>query len=432
MSVSQGAFPRSRFDAKPFRAVSFALAVALGALPVVTAQEDPEAEKQPAVVGPQGPGGETPEAGAATESPVAEASTPSTGTPSEAAQLASFLTVRRPALPLRGRPLEAVPGFPGELAVGDIVWADGPVDNDFQPVRIPGGVMGYVHSRFVELQPDGRVRVDDSGVPLRHQPKGGIAPIVTLTRGAELWIVGDEEGGWLKVREPGRRVYLPADAVSPAPTDATSKAVVDDAKARAEGLTQAYLDHLANLTALAEAREMRQKQAAEIRREFNSVILADPSSEDWAPLKADLREWLAAASPEEPDYRGLENLRDRILDQERVQKRIEKLEVEQIEWERDLDDALEVVDIGRPKPSPMSDYEQGYLRADRSIFSGVRYWLERGGKEICVVTCDNGRYSLEDFVDHHVAVNTMGRENPADESISIDVARHRAIYVLGR
>lgn len=392
--------------------------------------------ENPSVIGGQEAAPQDPEASEGSEAGIAEAAgelaatAPESATVDATRETPDFFQVRRSGLPLRGLPIEQVPSFPGELAVGDVVWADGPVQNDYQPVRLPGGAMGFVHSRFVEVDDDGRVRVEDGGIPLRHMPAGGSVPIVMLTRGTELWIVG-REGEWLEVREPARRIFLPADALVAAPTDSTSKRAVDDAKSRAEARTAAYLEAQRVLHAQAEARKARVDQAEALRQRVLRESDKDTLEQNWGPISADIVSWLSAADPNEANYafvsgqlkdvKIFESLHNSAMAEQRLLEQKEIL----VEENKPLIDAIE------PERRPLSDYEQGWLRVERPVFGETTFWLESGGQKKWRLQCSSGRYALEDFEGHHVAVKRGSSEMPEGQSRVLDLTEARAIYVLG-
>jgi hypothetical protein len=263
------------------------------------------------------------------------------------------------------------------------------------------------------------VRTKGTKVAFRYRPQTGEAPVTQLEEGTVLNVIG-EDADWWHVRVPGLEAWVAeAEVQAGDQTDATLAARYDEWRAQQKGEIDARL-------AAIEAAKKRAEQdkadlaALQLIQDAFAAELAKPvKQQQFEPIDQALTKFGETLAPESSAVPAIESLRKRI------------------ETQRWIAEATIVRDQ-KPEPVPTApppvedELERfqsiGWLRYESRLVGPGIYYLEKGGRRQCLVSCNTGRYDLSLFVDREVGV--IGpRRRPVSESLSVLDAER--VEVLG-
>ncbi|MBL8728757.1 MAG: hypothetical protein JNM25_10030 [Planctomycetes bacterium] len=367
--------------------LSFVLALSLLVGATATAQE----------AGGEVPPGDTPPA------PVVEAQAPAAA----AQQLGRVVADK---VSLRCWPsTAAVPPVFEDVLVKDQVVALGRSENGFRQVLPPLGPIGYVSRKFAEADADGRVKTKGTKVAFRYRPRSSEAPVTLLEDATELHVI-EEQADWYRCRVPTIEAWVAENEVQVG--DAADAALIAGYAAwqqqqQAEIATR--LEGIAAAKRLAAQNELDLQQVRVIEQAFAQELTKTVTEQSFDPLDQALDKLTATLSPESAAQSAVQGLRKRI------------------ETQRWIAEATAVRDskpatVPPPPPEPKDELARfqsiGWLRYERRLGGPGIYYLEKGGRRQCLVSCNTGRYDLSLFVDREIGLSGP-RRHPATETLSV-------------
>ena len=338
------------------------------------------------------------------ETPPASAPAPAPAAPP---QLGRVLTEK---VALRCWPGTAAqpPVFEDVLEKDQVVML-GRTENGFRAVVLPLGPVGYVSRKFSEAASDGTVKTKGTKVAFRYRPRSSEAPVAQLEDHTVLHVVS-EEPDWYRVRVPSVEAWVPeADVQIGDQADQALAASYAEWKAKQEAEVQARLDTIA-AAKKQEVQNQADLAALKLVEDAFTAELAKPIKEQsYDPLNQALETLVGTLAAESAAKPQAETLKKRI------------------ETQRWIAEATIVRDakpepVAALPPEPKDDLEKfqsiGWLRYERRLGGPGVYYLEKGDRRQCLVSCNTGRYDLSLFVDREVGL--MGpRRRPAAESLSV-------------
>lgn len=287
--------------------------------------------------------------------------------------------------------------FDDTLAQGTVV-ALGRSERGYRQILMPLGPTGYVHKDFTTAPADGKVKSKGTLVSFRYRPKSGEAPTARLEENTELIVVG-ELPEWWRVHTTAVEAWLPDASVQVAPAvtpelqqgyDATLAAAQQEPQQWLAALQQKHEQEQQAVLARQSLDAVREAIAAEMRK--------PTSAQDYAMVEQKLTE-LQQGLPE-----GSPLLQDIAVEQRRVADR--KWVVAAIEATTAVPEpAKDVPQVLPEVQDPLGSFNAiGWLRWERGMSGPGRYLIEKGGRTLYVVTCNNDRYDLALFVNREVAL----------------------------
>lgn len=369
----------------------------------------------------------------ATPAPTPPAATPPAATPENAPANPAAVTPATPAAatPTFGKivadkvPLRcwsgavAQPPVFEESLLKDQVVAVGRSENGFRAVLLPLGPIGYVSKKLTETSPEGVVKTKGTKVSFRYRPRSSEAPVQQLDEGTTLHVVGEQDD-WFQVRVPGVEAFVAEAEISVG--DQTDPALAKswaELQAKHEAGIKARLDAIAAQRAR-EAQDAVDLAAVQLVQDaFAAELKKDIGEQKFAPLNETLDKLVATMAAESAGRPAIAALKKRIETQNWI-----------VEASAVRDSKPPIQPVPAPdKKDPLESFQSiGWLRYERRLAGPGVYYLEKGGQQLHMLSCNTGRYDLALFVDHEVAVNGP-RRRPVNVSLSVlDIER---LEVLG-
>ncbi|MBL9076100.1 MAG: hypothetical protein JNL08_01270 [Planctomycetes bacterium] len=311
--------------------------------------------------------------------------------------------------PLRCWPsTAAVPPVFEDVLAKDTVVALGRAENGFRQVVPALGPIGFVSRKFAVADEAGNVKTKGTKVAFRYRPRSGEAPVTMLEDGTTLHVLEEQEE-WYRCRVPGIEAWVAEAEVQAIEKDAAALAAYGEWRskdaapitARLEGITQAKARAAQDQADLAQVQVVEQAFAQELAKPVGDQRF-DSFDQALDKLKAGL-------APESAALASIDALKKRI------------------DTQRWIAEATIVRD-SKPEPlpvppaMPVDQLERfqsiGWLRYERRLGGPGIYYLEKGGRRQCLISCNTGRYDLSLFVDREVGVSGP-RRHPATETLSV-------------
>lgn len=363
------------------------------------------------------------EAAAAPDPEVAEAAAPAADSAVE--DPSAYARIEQSDTPLRCFPTSYSPVYDEKLGEGDVVVPVGEAQNGYRSVRLPLGVVGYVHARFAEVGEDGTVSSKGSRVAFRYRPNSREAPVRFVDDGTAFQLVAVDDGEWLRVRFPEQTAWVPETSLVVFPADEAADTVVAAWKSHVERQRAQIAEAAAELERrreeAARLAELREKTAA-TWEQLRAETQKPNAEQDLEPLRTEAAA-LVAEIPEDTPERAEA---DRLL--AAVEQQARALEMRRlIEEERPTPRVT--VEPRIAEEDPLGDYATGWLRVSGGLFSARRVTLEKGGQVLFDLGCSTGRYTLDIFEGMEVAVRGPADRPDAESLRRLDVQR---IEVLAR
>ncbi|MBX3462452.1 MAG: hypothetical protein KF830_04735 [Planctomycetes bacterium] len=303
----------------------------------------------------------------------------------------------------------AVPPVFEDVLTKDQVVAVGRSENGFREIQAPLGPVGYVSRKFAEADADGKVKTKGAKVAFRYRPRSSEAPVLLLDEGTEVHVIAEQED-WYRGRVAGVEAWV-----------AESEVQLLDAP---------------DAAALAAHEAWRQQQAAEVSARFEQIAaqkqLAAQNAADLAQVQVveqAFAQELAKPVAEqrfEPIEQALDQVAAQLAAASAAQASVQALK-KRIETQRWIAEATAVVE-SKPAPLPaipappkdeLARFQSiGWLRYERRLGGPGIYYLEKGGRRQCMVSCNTGRYDLSLFVDREIGISGP-RRHPATETLSV-------------
>ena len=358
----------------------------------------------------QAPGGdaapvETPVPAAAPQEPVAQepVALPAPAAPEQLGKVVAD-TVQLQCWPTT----TAVPPVFEDTLPKDTVVAIGRSENGFRQILPPLGPIGYVSRKFAAVGDDGVVRSKGTKVAFRYRPKSSEAPVTMLDDGTPLHVI-DEQDDWYRCRVPGVDAWVPEAAVQTVAVDDTTLAGYAQWHSEQGAAIQARLDAIAAAKARAAQDQQDLAQVQVVEQAFAQELKRPIAEQRFAPLDEALDKLAAGLATDSAAHAQIAALKKRI------------------ETQRWIAEATAVRDskpepLPVPPPPPQDELSRfqsiGWLRYERRLGGPGVYYLEKGGRRQCLVSCNTGRYDLALFVDREVGI--IGpRRHPAAETLSV-------------
>lgn len=374
------------------RRVSFSFSLVLASLLVTATAQEVDGEAPPAA-----------------EPPAAEAAMPEAPTPPQAAgqQLGRVLGEN---VKLRCWPsTAAVPPVFEDVLAKDQVVALGRSENGFRQVVPPLGPIGYVSRKFAEADADGKVKTKGTKVAFRYRARSSEAPVTLLEDDTGIHVIEEQED-WYRCRVPGIEAWVAENEVQAGDaTDAALVAGYAEWQHKQAAEVQARLDGIAEQKRLAAQNELDLQQVKVVEQAFAQELTKVVTEQRFGPLDEALDKLVATLSPESAAQAAVQSLKKRI------------------ETQRWIAEATAVRD-SKPEPVPPPPVEPkdelarfqsiGWLRYERRLGGPGIYYLEKGGRRQCLVSCNTGRYDLSLFVDREIGLSGP-RRHPATETLSV-------------
>ena len=314
------------------------------------------------------------------------------------------------------------PVFEDVLAKDQVVVV-GRSENGFRAIALPLGPVGYVSRKFTEAAADGRVKTKGSKVSFRFRPRSSEPPVSQLPEGTELHVVGEQDD-WYRVRVPGIEGWVAeAEVQVAAAADPALAAAYEEWRKAQAAEAQARLDEIAAKAARLAKDQQDLLLVQQVQDTFTSEMKKPLGEQRYGPIVETLDKLVATFDAKSAGRGAVESLKKRIETQTWL------AEATALQSSKPP-----VVDEPVPTPKDTLDRFQalGWLRQERRLGGPSVFYLERGGKQECVVTCSSGRFDLSLFVGREVGVNGP-RRRPAQESVTVlDVERIEVLGTLAR
>ncbi len=303
----------------------------------------------------------------------------------------------------------AVPPVFEDVLVKDQVVALGRSENGFRQVVPPLGPIGYVSRKFAEADADGKVKTKGTKVAFRYRPRSSEAPVTLLEDATELHVI-EEQADWYRCRVPAIEAWVAENEVQAGDAaDAALLAGYATWQQQQRGEVQARLDGIAAQKQLAAQNELDLQQVHVVEQAFAQELTKTVTEQQFDPLDQALDKLVATLSAESAAQSAVAALKKRI------------------ETQRWIAEATAVRDskpepIPVPPPEPKDELARfqsiGWLRYERRLGGPGIYYLEKGGRRQCLVSCNTGRYDMALFVDREVGLSGP-RRHPATETLSV-------------
>jgi hypothetical protein len=301
------------------------------------------------------------------------------------------------------------------LEIGDVVELAGEEQNGFVAVRLPVGVLGYVHGTFADVDAGGVVRSKGKKVAFRYRTNSREAPVRFVDDGTQFLLV-DQEGEWLKVRLSDQVAWVPRDAVLAFQNNPTVEASWRSFHGRQMAAIEAGAKLRADRDAAAKVLADATTKIAALETSMRSEMLRPDTDQDYAKLRTEL-DAVAATLPEESaERRTIGRLMAEIERQERA------LEMMRIVNDEPKPSAAPAV-APAATPDPLRNAEVGWLRVRRPLFGTPSVELEKGGQVLFHLECTGGRYALEVFEGMEVALWGESRRLDVESLRTLDIRK---------
>ena len=313
------------------------------------------------------------------------------------------------------------PVYEETLAEGDVVELTGEEQNGFRAIRLPLGVVGFVHKDFATIGDDGIVRSKGGRVAFRYRMVSREAPVLFVEDGSEFRLLA-EDGDWLRIRAPKQPAWVPADAVVAFERNETVEAAWRSLGERQSQAVEAAVTARRARLAAATELEATRKRLAELGDTLKQEMLQPNAEQDYASLRDDLKKIADSLPADAPERRDAERMLAEIERQARA-----------LEMMRMVNEtppaATPIPGTPAPEANPLGGAESGWLRVNRPLFGTPSIHIEKGGQVLFELECKSGRYPLEIFDGMEVAVRGTASRPDADRLRRLDVFR---LEVLGR
>jgi hypothetical protein len=303
----------------------------------------------------------------------------------------------------------AVPPVFEDVLVKDQVVALGRSENGFRQVVPPLGPIGYVSRKFADADADGHVKTKGAKVAFRYRPRSSEAPVTLLEDATELHVI-EEQADWFRCRVPAIETWVAETEVQAGDAnDAALLAGFAEWQQKQQAEIVGRLEGIATAKARAAQDELDLQQVRVVDQAFTQELSKAVSEQRFGPLDQALDKLLATLSPESSAQAAVQSLKKRI------------------ETQRWIAEATAVRDskpepVPQPAPEPKDELARfqsiGWLRYERRLGGPGIYYLEKGGRRQCLVSCNTGRYDLSLFVDREIGLSGP-RRHPATETLSV-------------
>jgi hypothetical protein len=342
-------------------------------------------------------------------------------TPAAAPQSPSLARVERAGTALRCFPTALSPAYDETLAEGDVVELSGEEQTGFRAVRLPLGVVGFVHRDFAEIADDGVVRSKGARVAFRYRMNSKEAPVRFVDEGTQFRLLA-EDGDWLRVRAPQQVAWVTGDAVVAFERNETVEAAWKSLGDRhTEAVEAAANTRRARLAALVEL-EATRKRLTELGGSLRAEMARPNAEQDFAKLRAELTTLAESLPSDSAERRDAERM---VVE---VDRQVRALEMMRLVNEPPKP-STPLVTTPPAERDPLGGAQTGWLRVSRPLFGAPVVQIEKGGQVLFQLTCSSGRYPLEVFDGMEVAVHGNASRPDADSMRSLDVSR---VEILGR
>ncbi|MFM1872906.1 MAG: hypothetical protein RL398_2328 [Planctomycetota bacterium] len=369
-------------------------------------------------------GSPTPAAEAsASQSPVSQnpVATPTAQEPVPAAT--QFGRVLTDSVALRCWPSQVAspPVFEDSLTKDEVVQL-GETQAGFRSVVLPLGPVGYVSKKFTKTDEQGNVVTVGNDVSFRFRPRTTEAPVDYLADATPLAVVG-EEGDWWRARAASVKAWVPEAevqvvAVDEAVTTAVAKTSARFAKeveARRAAIEAAKQKAAQDQIDLAAVKVVEDAVAGELKKPTGEQNF-DPLNEALVKLDGTLAADSAGKS-------AVAALKKRIETHAWIAK------ATAVQGQK-APPATDVQPVLQPKDELERFQAIGWLRYESRFNQPGTYFLEKGGKRLYAVTCNNGRYDLALYLDREVGL--MGpRRRPTNANGNEPSLEIERLEVLG-
>lgn len=325
--------------------------------------------------------------------------------------------------PLRCWPsTAAVPPVFEDVLTKDQVVALGRSENGFRQVVPPLGPIGYVSRKFAEADEDGHVKTKGTKVAFRYRPRSSEAPVTLLEAGTELQVI-EEKDDWYRCRVPSIEAWVAESEVQAGDaSDAALQAGYAEWLQKQRAEVAVRLDAIAAQKQRAAQNAIDQEQVKVVEQAFAQEMTKAVGEQRYDPIEQALDKLTATLAPESAAHTSVQAL---------------KIRIERQRWIAEATAVRDAkpVPVPAPPPEPKDELARfqsiGWLRYERRLGGPGIYYLEKGGRRQCLVSCNTGRYDLSLFVDREIGLSGP-RRHPATETLSVlDAERLEVLGVPG-
>lgn len=296
----------------------------------------------------------------------------------------------------------------------------------YRQVMMPLGATGYVHKRFADELESGMVVATAPKVSFRYRPRTSEAPAEVLTKGAELYYLG-EDGDWWRVLNPAVQAFLPTGDLQmiDQATDTVTLSYAELEKSRRKMWNTAANGREAVRAAAAEL-AIHREQLDALAHDLQAMAAQPLPSQDYGDLKARVAALVTSMAEESAEHERAVVLQNAVDRQHLV---AEGLSV--IATETPTHDVAAVV-LQPDDADPLARFDaSGWLHARALPGDATAYSLKKGGKTLMVVTCEGGRYDLDLFVGSEIGIQGV-KSRPHPESLRMIEALKLEVLKAGR
>ena len=314
------------------------------------------------------------------------------------------------------------PCFDERLVEGQFVQV-GDVAHGHREVRLPQGMTGWVHKKFVTNPEQGMVTTNGTKVAFRYRPQSGEAPVLLLKKDALLFCLG-EQGEWWRVRGPDVSGYLPeAELQVFQSANPTIEAGWRDLEQNRQQAWKEATAAIAQKTESAAALQRQGTRLTELQQAFRAETGKPAAAQNLEPIEVGLAALLAELPAECAERTRADELQNQLARQGVLVTAARTVS------EPPKEDS-KAKDLVPPRiEDPLGRFDAtGWLR-HRSSASGIeRFRLEKGGQLLCYLDCSSGRYDLSLFQGCEVGISGS-RDRPHAQGVRVvDVSK---IEVIG-
>lgn len=290
-------------------------------------------------------------------------------------------------------------------------------EGGFRQVLLPLGPAGYVHKKFTGEMKDGKVATKGKAVAFRYRPKSGEPPVTSLSEGAELWVLGEQDEWW-RVRNVAAECWLPeADVqVFDQPPETMTKAFAELQKTQMAEV-QTYLAVIEKRKEDARLELERQKSLLSLQEQLSAELKKPAGQQSLDSVQKSVAEFLAQLPENSVARPGTVELQKRISTQKWVAEATAVRDATPVP----------VKDLPQPRQEVADPLERfqavGFLRWEKGLTGPGNYVIEKGGQRLYLATCTSGRYDLALFVGKEVGMIGSRRRPSSDSLRVIDVEK---------
>ena len=363
--------------------------------------------------------------GSATPAPVAEA--PANPAPTPTAQDAvpaatQYGRVLTDSVALRCWPSQVAspPVFEDALTKDEVVQL-GETQAGFRAVVLPLGPVGYVSKKFTKSDDQGNVVTIGNDVSFRFRPRTTEAPVDYLADATPLAVVG-EEGDWWRARAANVKAWVPEAEVQVVALDEAVTAAVAKTSARFAKEVEARRAAIEAAKQKAAQDQVDLAAVKVVEDAFAGELKKPTGQQNFDPLNEALAKLDESLAADSAGKTAVAALKKRI----ETQSWIAKATVVQGEK---APPATDVQPVLQPKDELERFQAIGWLRYESRFNQPGTYFLEKGGKRLYTVTCNNGRYDLALYLDEVGLLGPRRRPTAANgNESSLEIER---LEVLG-